>query len=351
MKALAKDKDQRYASAEAFGDAIQRYMHQRGIQAAPADIAAFFEKVFAQEIDEHAGRMRELIAGREFASGGSTGVNWDAEGSEKSEIALGAEDMSEISEASQSNLVEEPEGEREEGAEKTRIEMNPLEKVLAAEAARKAGGAGPPSNGKPAVPLPAPPTGPMRPAPSSKELPTVMLEPQLQARSFAEAKTQLGGSPELAPTALGGGPIAPAYGMESTDAAPPLIPDSGDLIATKDGRPPAGSMPPPPGEIAMPSGPYGLAGTHSFPPPMGPMGQPMMGHPGMPPPHMMGPGGYPLQANLMSPAPGGYYGNQDLHQLAAQPIKRVPPWLLALMCSGALLVTFLIVFAVARACR
>jgi serine/threonine protein kinase len=374
MKALAKDKEQRYASAEAFGDAIQRYMHQRAMRASAADLAAFFEKVFAQEIDEHAGRMRELIAGREFASGGSTGVNWDAEGSDKSELSLDTSDISEISEHSSSALLEDDDGPPpEEGAEKTRIEMNPL----GAGAIPDAGPRGR-ANGKPAVPLPAPPTGPMRAEvvdalartaqrdtppevaraiaqrdrkPGSKELPTVLIEPQRASGDFADIKTQL--SPELAPTALGGGPVAPAYGDE-TRPEQQVLPDSGELV-TRDGRPPGhGSQP----MLAQPSGPYGIPGPGGppFPPHMGMPGPGMM-PPGLPHGGPVGPGGYPmagglpLPAHLVSPAPGGYHGGHDLAHLASQPIKRVPTWLLGLIFAGALFGALLLTIIFARACR
>ena len=71
----------------------------------------------------------------------------------------------------------------------------------------------------------------------------------------------------------------------------------------------------------------------------------------------MGPGGYPmapglpLPAHLMSPAPGGYHAGVDLEQMANRPMRRVPPWALAILfviaVGGALLVTILF----ARACR
>ena len=80
MKACAKDKDDRYASAEAFGDAMQGYLHHRGKGSGPGEVGRFFEEHFAQEIDEHGERMRELISGRDLSV--DTGVNWNDEDEE-----------------------------------------------------------------------------------------------------------------------------------------------------------------------------------------------------------------------------------------------------------------------------
>jgi serine/threonine protein kinase len=65
MKAVAKDKEDRWPTAEAFGDAMLKYLHHRGKGSGPNEIARWFEEHFAQEIDEHADRMRELISGRD----------------------------------------------------------------------------------------------------------------------------------------------------------------------------------------------------------------------------------------------------------------------------------------------
>ncbi len=74
MKALAKEKENRYQTAEAFGDALLGYLHHRGKSSGPNDVARFFDTTFAQEIEEHGARMRELIAGREASGemGGSS---------------------------------------------------------------------------------------------------------------------------------------------------------------------------------------------------------------------------------------------------------------------------------------
>ena len=64
MKAMAKDKDHRYPTAEAFGDAMLGYLHHRGKGSGGNEIGRFFEASFQQEIEEHGDRMRELISGR-----------------------------------------------------------------------------------------------------------------------------------------------------------------------------------------------------------------------------------------------------------------------------------------------
>lgn len=65
MRALARDREDRYASAEAFGDELTGLLHKRGKAVAAGTIAAFFDRHFSKEIEEHARRMRELMAGRQ----------------------------------------------------------------------------------------------------------------------------------------------------------------------------------------------------------------------------------------------------------------------------------------------
>src|SRR3954465_1226386 len=73
MRAVAKDKDARYPTAEAFGDALLGYLHHRGKGSGGGEIGRWFEQSFSQEIDEHGERMRELISGRAE----SPAVGWD----------------------------------------------------------------------------------------------------------------------------------------------------------------------------------------------------------------------------------------------------------------------------------
>lgn len=75
LKALAKDKEQRFATTEAFGDAIQQYLHRHAQSSGPSEIAKFFEAYFDREIAEHRARMSELMSGH-FDSI-DTGVGWN----------------------------------------------------------------------------------------------------------------------------------------------------------------------------------------------------------------------------------------------------------------------------------
>ena len=84
MKALTKDREARYATAEAFGDAILRYLHERNIFAGPADVARFFDEHFASEIGDHGVRMRELMAGQEVSV--TKLLPWDEEVSTRDKV-------------------------------------------------------------------------------------------------------------------------------------------------------------------------------------------------------------------------------------------------------------------------
>jgi serine/threonine-protein kinase len=161
MKAVAKDKEQRYPTAEAFGDALLGYLHHRGKGSGPNDVSRWFDEFFAQEIEEHGARMRELISGRDIAI--DAGVNWDEEdekGAAKAAAAAAAEaaDIGQntvdiksgdkaltvdtadlVAERSSSSSIDHliddlGDGKHHDGdddmpAESTRIEANPLEKL------------------------------------------------------------------------------------------------------------------------------------------------------------------------------------------------------------------------------
>ena len=197
MKAVAKDKDQRYPTAEAFGDALQGYLHHRGKGSGPGEIGRWFEAHFQQEIEEHGERMRELIAGRDISLSAGVGDldakpletvpfmkkkpagNQDEGDEEEQEFSLETNDIEQVraSEVSLDLFVERPgiesdEADDEDGdasPERTRIEANPLETIKELEAQSAANNhpvpKGSVTNGP--APLPAPPVMSALPSVSS----------------------------------------------------------------------------------------------------------------------------------------------------------------------------------------
>ncbi|HWO19169.1 MAG TPA: protein kinase [Kofleriaceae bacterium] len=154
MRAVAKEKERRYATAEELGDSILRYLHQRGISSGPADVSRFFDSVFGQEIEEHGARMRELISGR-VADPGATWGEGDDDAKQAVDVSgqIGGDQPG--PESSLSSVLGDLGGGGDDNmpADRTRIETNPLERLdeMNAEAARQ------PSRQQPAV---RPPSGP-----------------------------------------------------------------------------------------------------------------------------------------------------------------------------------------------
>jgi serine/threonine protein kinase len=147
LRALAYDKEDRFESTEAFGEAMLGWLHSRAQSVSASDVARYVEKVCAQEIDEHAAHMRELISGHQIASGES--LRWDVAAEEDAEsLQLGASPLSSSSlridmapgdydEAERSAEMAAPgahELDDDFGGD-TRIELDPLERVAAMEAA------------------------------------------------------------------------------------------------------------------------------------------------------------------------------------------------------------------------
>lgn len=179
MKAVCKDKDQRYPTAEAFGDALLSYLHHRGKGSGPGDVSRFFDASFAQEIEEHGARMRELISGRD--ANVDSGSKWDEEEEARRnrtvDLSRGKDDKSEeqsISLATGDMMIDRPSshslsdalgslnsntGDEEDApADRTRIETNPLERVNELEVGRP-------------TPMPAPKASPKANSGRSRQSP------------------------------------------------------------------------------------------------------------------------------------------------------------------------------------
>jgi eukaryotic-like serine/threonine-protein kinase len=406
MRAVAKDKLQRYATAEELGDALAGYLHQRGISSGPGDVSRFFESSFAMEIEEHGARMRELISGRAAADPAATWAAEDEEAKAGIDLASGSgvrlSGGSAAPPASGSlsdvlgGLDLPATGDDDMPAERTRIETNPLERVNELDA--MAGQPKQPPAPQPAMPPPAmPPPGPLplpaappgkppkpatgpsplaRPSgqkfPAAANLPTMIAEP--------DEDDDAGELPELAKTELGApvhppDPPAPASPAQADpnartvlDMAAPNLDQLREQLRASGAQPPA--QPPRASEQGPQAQPPREA-RGSQPPPNQPMPPHMPRGPNMPP---ISPGGYPVMDAQMrdqlasgatvfpsgrgssgthdaaAPPMGAYPGQGDWSAAGGPPVRTMPPWMLAVLfvgaLGGALLITILIAMAV-----
>ncbi len=264
MKALAKDREVRYPTAEAFGDALQGYLHHRGKGSGPNEVGRFFEASFLQEIEEHGARMRELISGRDPSI--DTNIGWGSDEEEAAALAakrrdetvdLGGkqrEDSQSISlstndvellgsnRSSTSALNEVISNLQDDSipADRTRIESNPLEDE------RPSRPSMPPSG---ALPLPPAPLGPHNSVPMSGR--------PGQAVMASVPRIPSGRFPELAnmPTQVA-----------DTDVAAPIVEQARTEIAIQ----PITTQPPairPPGNNGKPRDPHRVGMAPTSPPP------------------------------------------------------------------------------------
>jgi hypothetical protein len=404
MKAVAKDKDKRYPSAEAFNDAILAYLHSRGKGSGGGEIGRWFEEHFSQEMEEHGERMRELISGREFA--GETGAGWGDEDDPKANetrdltgksgeesISLSGSEILEMRSSNDSldSFVDrlgtdaEDANVDEDGnpVEKTRIEMNPLEKVEQLNQHVKNTGQQkitpvPPGSMSGASPLPAPPTGPVKAVVRTKESGKFPDLPNMPTQIADEAK------PEYAATAIGGKHVSAVHGVEAVGpmsatqyaVRPSTIQKSQNATQPETAIPFGPGAPLGQGAMGGPGAPNNAMGPGGSGPMQGGFGGGMQGGPPAHGPLMsdypvMPGGGRPMStdlapsslpnsqrspyagapldasaaANLMSPV-GAQYPQTDWERAAGMQAKALPPWKLAALfvavVGGALLLTLII---------
>jgi eukaryotic-like serine/threonine-protein kinase len=331
MGALTRDRSDRYPTAEAFGDALLRYLHHRGIGSGPGDVSRFFDVHFAQEIDEHSSRMRELIAGRDISV--DTGVSWGGDDGRDSDPSLAGDpsagSSSELTAArrqsagSLSLLLDDlgngsrGEADDEMPAERTRIESNPMERVnelerLAAQGAR-ASVDGPtqlaPSS---AVPVPPPPPGveasaqraPAAKPPSSGKFPDAANLPTVigGAAPLGLAPPPPPGPPGTPPTGPG---VAMGYPVMNAELSAQIA--TGATVFPSESPRASGPHPGPPGSptpamqpgAAMSPGSGGHAMPFGAPP-----------HPGPPPGGPGAPSGPPVPGPRGS-EPGAAFDPRD----------------------------------------
>jgi len=409
MKAVAKDKDDRYPTAEAFGDALLGYLHHRGKGSGPGDVSRFFDASFSQEIEEHGARMRELISGRETVD-----ISRGKKGGDEESISLATGDMllDRPSSHSLSDAISGLDGNNtsdddEIPADKTRIESNPLERLAEMEAEKAAvprtrdatprpqpaHAPAPPTQPTVALkvppakqvmppsgplPLPAPPSGPVAaPAPSHpatpsggfpnfSHLPTMIADPEPvtvdRPADVANARTELGGR-VVDPNH--GAPVSPHANkatMQRNVVQPPAgypvmsaelsenIARGGDLFPSQPTSRGSGALPnmPPPATSPPPFGqPLNAPAAHQ---PLRPTAQPMYQPPqpqyAPPPPHLDGSGQHAAQ--LMSPVGPSYAQQVNWADAAAAPARALPKWVLGALFLGAILAALLLTVIIAK---
>ena len=399
MKAITKERDDRYPSAEAFGDAMLGYLHHRGKGSGPGEIGRWFEEHFVQEIEEHGERMRELISGRDP----SIDVGWDeaadakkletlpfgkAKGAgdeEEEELSLATHDVEMVgreSEVSLDQLVsrlgtESDDSRDDDGGpapEKTRIEQNPLELLqnLEAQAAHPTMPVPQGSvTGGPAPLPPAPARTPKERYPDAAQLPTMVPNdkpgsseprPRTPARGITSAaayKATVVHEAQVSPeddahkdtVLLPSGPLDHQPELMPTAAAVPIDPNReevkriGAQSATHD------SVKLTPAQHAVLDG---IVPQQNSPYPVHAAGRPFMtdlapADLANPAPQVPRSGSHNLKqqqaANLMSPV-GDRYAQQDWAAAAAAPAKALTRVQLVLLfvaaVAGALLVTMVI---------
>nr|HEX4316909.1 protein kinase [Kofleriaceae bacterium] len=380
MKAVAKDKEQRYPTAEAFGDALQSYLHHRGKGSGPSDVGRFIDEAFQQELDEHGARMRELIEGRVIGAGG-----WDEDEDPASKqkaarqsetVALRqpkeqalAQAQAQAERDSEPSLNDDvPHDDSDMPADRTRIETNPLERHSGSEiptAPVLPHGAAMPPPGQLGGPLDAG-AGASRPKfPAAAQIPTMIAEPDDDDDDDAPTN-----APEFAPTAMGA-PLGSAQG-QAYAARPPIDPRGATAPVQALGHNGRHSAPMPqqlaasasaqqPTVAVMP----GMSQPMGAPPmpPMGPGSAPMQAQMQQRPVNVYDTGPYsggasgpavlsgsPEAARMMSPVGDGY-PQVDWAEAAALPIRVVPPWMLALLFVAALGVALGLTVAIAQLIR
>jgi hypothetical protein len=355
MRAVTKDKEKRYPSAEAFGDAMLSYLHHRGKGSGGNELGRFFEEHFGQELEEHGERMRELIAGRDTR--GSSG--WDEnDGANQTVDLSGKKDEESMSLATGELMEVRPSnasldsfvghlGEDQDPdalpSDKTNIVQNPLEMIeqLNQQVARNASGSGkftPVPSGTAtgltgAAPLPAPPTGPRVPVEQQK--------PSDKFPELANMPTQMGAQkpappPSFMDPAQAGPNSSTHYAIRQSSMHPAQQP----LPA------PPPTIPPPNLSVTAPAPvisdyPVLPGGQRPFSTDLAPSNLSQR------PMYPTGPFDPAHAANVMSPV-GDQYPQTDWERAAAMSAKALPPWMLVALFGAALVGALLLTLAIAK---
>jgi serine/threonine protein kinase len=357
MKAVAKDKDKRYPTAEAFGDAMLGYLHHRGKGSGGGELGRFFDQYFAQEIEEHSERMRELISGREFSV--DTGLGWDEDGDKANQtVDLGAKGEESISLAtgeimemrsSNSSLdsfvddLETPDPD-DMPADKTNIVQNPLEMIeqLNQQVARNSGKFVSSGSQGGVAPLPAPPTGPRAVVgappgrfPDLPNMPTQMADSRPDHSALAHQRTQAEIAAQQPPLDQGPASSTP-YATRASAMQQGANPNLGGTV-------PAPIMPSPAAAAMMHDYPVMPGGQRPFSSDLAPSNLPSTQRS----PYANAPFDPQQAASLMSPV-GEQYPQTDWERAAALSAKALPTWMLVALFGGALVGALLLTLMIAK---
>ncbi len=288
LKALAYQKEDRYASSEALGEAMLGWLHKRGKSMSASDVSRYVEKVCAQEVEEHAEHMRELISGRQNTRTDLLRWDQDADASEES-LSLGAAPLSTKALAAVDNDYDEDDPSARgmlDGDGDTRLDAEPAHRA----------DAGPP----PGYQVPKPLTGPNAPQSALKktqDYPPATLRPRPRVNtepptSTTETGAQMTRPDRLRPPPAGAAAPAAAPAPTSKATAPTVLEMSAPILP--------GQAPP---------------GYHPATPPPGPYVQTPHPQPGpLPPGHMQSPHHAPVPMPLLPPGavPTGPPGSHPL---------------------------------------
>jgi serine/threonine protein kinase len=310
MRALAYDREQRYPTAEAFGEALLQVLHRRGRSVGASDVARFCEQHFKEELEIHAARMRELITdGRATLND----ITWNAPELASDSASQMPDEVPRAPSVDDSWGGDDEEPADEGGA--TRIEPNPLLRVQTMHAQQMKGGG--------QVPRAASPQ-PMGKARSRPSRPTSPGHVAVGSRPSGSSRPQ---TEDEAPTITG----RPARQAKQTIAVPavpmPLRPSPRPAPSAAPNPAPQQQSAPQPQQSAPPPQQSAPQPQQSAPPPQQSAPPQSAKRPEtFPPVHT--PTAFRGRAELLTDAPPRPQPGDDLFALAHQSKPTPPLWLL-----------------------
>jgi serine/threonine-protein kinase len=290
LKALAYQKEERYANSEALGEAMLGWLHKRGKSMSASDVSRYVEKVCAQEVEEHAEHMRELISGRQNTRTDLLRWDQDAEASEES-LSLGAAPLSTKALAAVKGDYDDDDPSAPSMVDKegdTRLDAEPAHRAAA----------GPP----PGYQVPKPLTGPNAQQASLKKTqdypPPALRRPKMESASPAGAarpESQMTRQDRVRPTPAAAASPVPT----SKPTAPTVLEMEAPVLPVQTPHGFHAATPPP-----------GPAHVRTPQPQPQPQPQPPAGH--MPSPHHVAVPGLPVPSLPPGAVPTGPPGSHPL---------------------------------------